>query len=407
VKIVFLNRYFYPDHSATSQLLTDLAFDLAAGGLAIHIITSRQRYDDPREVLPARESIRGVQVHRVWTLRFGRGRLIGRTFDYLTFYLSAAWRLAVLLAPGDVVVAQTDPPLVSVIAAVLARLRRGRLVNWIQDLFPEVATALGVRGIGEITAKALQYLRNKSFKQACYNVVLSGQMAQYVASLGLESKRVCIIHNWADGHLIRPILPEQNSLRRAWGLQGKFVVGYSGNMGRVHEFATILGAAKELRHDNEIVFLFIGGGAQRGWIAEEARRHGLQNLLFKPYQPRKRLAESLSVPDVHLVTLRPELEGLSVPSKFYGIAAAGRPTLFIGDPKGEIACLVRKYACGVSLVPGDSEGLIRVLYMLAAHPEYRAVLGSNARTSFAACFSKERGVGAWRALLLETMREVA
>jgi colanic acid biosynthesis glycosyl transferase WcaI len=126
VKIVFLNRYFYPDHSATSQLLTDLAFDLAARGLAIHVITSRQCYDNPREVLPARESIRGVQVHRVWTLRFGRGRLIGRTFDYLTFYLSAAWRLAVLLAPGDVVVAKTDPPLISVIAAVLARLRKGR-----------------------------------------------------------------------------------------------------------------------------------------------------------------------------------------------------------------------------------------------------------------------------------------
>ncbi len=110
MKIVFLNRYLYPDHSATSQLLTDLAFELAVGGLASHVITSRQRYDDPREILPAREFIRGVQVHRVWALRFGRGRLIGRTFDYLTFY-------------------KPDPPLISVIAALVARLRRGRLVN--------------------------------------------------------------------------------------------------------------------------------------------------------------------------------------------------------------------------------------------------------------------------------------
>ena len=107
---MFLNRYLYPDHSATSQLLTDLAFELAVGGLASHVITNRQRYDDPREVLPAREFIRGVQVHRVWALRFGRRRLIGRTFDYLTFY-------------------KADPPLISVIAALVARLRRGRLVN--------------------------------------------------------------------------------------------------------------------------------------------------------------------------------------------------------------------------------------------------------------------------------------
>src|SRR6185503_4809828 len=110
---------------------------------------------------------------------------------------------------------------------------------------------------------------------------------------------------------------EKNILRREWNLQDAFVVGYSGNMGRVHEFGTILDAAERLKSSVNIVFLFIGEGAQRNWIEEEARRRGLENIMFKPYQPRKKLGLSLTIPDVHLISLRRSMEGLIVPSKFY------------------------------------------------------------------------------------------
>ena len=143
--IIFLNRFFYPDHAATSQLLSDLAFALADGGREVHVITSRQRYDEPESLLPARERIRGVEVHRVWTSRFGRNWLPGRTMDYLTFYTSAAWTLFRLAHSDHVIVAKTDPPLISAVAAMVARLRGARLVNWLQDLFPEVAVASGLR----------------------------------------------------------------------------------------------------------------------------------------------------------------------------------------------------------------------------------------------------------------------
>jgi len=144
-KLIFVNRFFFPDHSATSQMVSDLAFALAAAGFDVQVVTSRLRYDDPAAELPGREAIAGVQVHRVRTTRFGRHLLPGRALDYLTFYLSAAWRLFRLLRRGDVVVAKTDPPLISVPVGWVAGLRGARLVNWLQDLFPEVAAALGIR----------------------------------------------------------------------------------------------------------------------------------------------------------------------------------------------------------------------------------------------------------------------
>ena len=175
-KIVFINRYFYPDHSATSQLLSDLAFDLASRGQEIHVITGCQLYGDPHAALSAEELIRGVHVHRVPTSRFGRGNLWGRAADYLTFYLGASWRLLRLIGQADIVVAKTDPPMMSVPASWVVKLKRGVLVNWVQDLFPEVATSLDVHGL-RFAAPMLKRLRNHSLRSGRTNVVLGEVMA--------------------------------------------------------------------------------------------------------------------------------------------------------------------------------------------------------------------------------------
>src|SRR5262245_7937270 len=173
VKLIFLNRFFYPDHSATSQMLSDLAFALAEDGCEVAVITSRQRYDAPTNSLPARETVGGVSIYRIWTSRFGRADLIGRMIDYATFYFSVAWRLWRLTGRGDVVIAKTDPPMLSVVAAPLCWLRNARLVNWLQDIFPETAQVLGVGGRRARTPfRLMQWLRTWSLKAADMNVVL-------------------------------------------------------------------------------------------------------------------------------------------------------------------------------------------------------------------------------------------
>lgn len=397
-RLVFVNRYFYPDHSATSQMLSDLVFALAGQGQDVAVITSRQIYDQPAARLAAGENVAGVRVHRVWTTTFGRDRLLGRAIDYLTFYAGAAWQLFRSVSAGDTVIAKTDPPLISVIAAGVARLRGAQLVNWIQDLFPEVALALGVRSIKPLSPLLLR-LRDRSLRAARVNVVLGEHMAKRVAARGIAHEHIRIIPNWADGRLIYPVSPAGNSLRKAWGLDDKFVIGYSGNMGRAHEFWTLVESAWTLRQDPGIAFLFIGAGAQRSWLEDEFRRRDVANVHFRPYQPREALAQSLSVPDVHVVTLRESLEGLIVPSKYYGIAAAGRAVVHIGDADGEIARILHGERCGYAVRSGDAQGLTDLLRQLARDPGRVQNLGHRARMAFMTRFDQPIAVQKWREAL--------
>lgn len=381
-------------------MLTDLAFALVDGKKDIRIITCRMAYDDPAARFSAHENVNGVRVSRVWTTRFGRKSLWGRALDYFTFYLSATWRLAAIISHGDIVVAKTDPPLISVPAAAVAKFKGATLINWIQDLFPEVACVLKIKGM-IIVSPVLRRLRNFSLRFARANVVLGRRMAQRVIAQGVRQETVTVIHNWADGSDIMPIPREQNRLRQEWGLRDELVVGYSGNMGRAHDFTTLVEAASLLNHDRRIVFLFVGDGAKRGWVEHEVKKRGLNNVIFKPYQPRDRLGQSLCVPDIHAISLQPELEGLIVPSKFYGVAAAGRPTLFIGDPAGEIAGILSAGGCGVSVRVGDADAVVRNLYELLANKETIVRMGQNARSVFEHSFDKEIAFAAWRRMLSE------
>jgi glycosyltransferase involved in cell wall biosynthesis len=423
VKLVFINRFFYPDHSATSQLLSDLAFALAARGHSVAVIASRQRYDAPGERLPPYEIIEGVAVHRVWTSRFGRANLAGRAIDYATFFLAAGWRLWRVLARGDVAVAKTDPPMLSVIAGPLCRWRGAKPVNWLQDIFPETAQALTVGGrLGLPVLFLLRRLRSRSLRAAHMNVVLGQRMAEHVVDLGVREDRIRVIPNWADGANIVPVEPAANALRREWQLGDAFVVGYSGNLGRVHEIDTLLeaitimetqeatvtatagpaaAAIREATPPPRVLWLFIGSGALYEALRAEATRRGLTSVRFKPYQPQARLAESLSAADVHLVSLRAELEGLIVPSKFYGIAAAGRPAIFVGDPDGEIARLVSHYQCGRTVTMGDGAGLARTVVELATTPEVCRRMGQRAREALDGELDRPIALARWETLLLE------
>ncbi len=397
-KIILINRYFHPDLSATSQMASDLAFAMARLGHDVRIVTSRQRYERPGERLPARECTLGVKIHRIWTTHFGGYGLAGRMLDYLTFYLSAFLTSLFLVSKGDVIIAKTDPPLISVVAWAVARVRGARLVNWLQDLFPEVAAGLGVvtrRGLIEPIIR----LRNLSLRKAERNVVLGEGMRKRLLAEGIPPDGIAVIPNWADGTRIQSVPAEMNALRREWNLVGRFVVGYSGNLGRAHEFETLIGAMKRLCESPHIVFVFIGGGAGMSRLRKAVEAAHLPNCRFFPYQPVEHLATSLSVPDVHVVSLRPQMEGLIVPSKIYGIVAVGRPTVFIGDPAGEVARLIAECCCGYSVRVGDDGALVSCLKTLEGDPELVAEMGRRGRACFDRRYDLAHGVRRWRAVL--------
>jgi colanic acid biosynthesis glycosyl transferase WcaI len=394
-RVVYVNRFFYPDHSATSQILTDVAVSQVERR-SVLVVTSRQRYEDPGADLPARENVRGVDVVRVWTTRFGRSRLALRAIDYLTFYLSSAWALLTRVRHGDIVVLKTDPPMLSVAFTGLVRLRGGLVVNWLQDLFPEVGQGLRVRGLTGRLGRWLVGLRNHSLRRARVNVCVGTRMQELLGRQAVTNSTV--IHNWADGDSIRPVDAAKNPLRSSWELTGRFVVGYSGNLGRAHDFEAILDAAERLRHRETLTFLFIGGGAGKPWLEEQVARRGLSSFLFKPYQPRSELGHSLTAPDAHLVSLKPEMEGFVVPSKFYGVAAAGRATIFLGDRQGEIARIVNEANCGVAVESHDAARLAETIESWIDDEDRVRQLGVNARAAFDRSYSMGAACAAWERL---------
>ena len=396
MKVVFVNRFFHPDLAPTGLHAADVAFDLATAGHEVHAVTSRLAYAGGGPGYAVEETVRGVQVRRVWTTRFGRGSLIGRACDYASFYVSAGWRLLRLLGAGDVVVAMTDPPLISVVAALAARLRGARLVNWLQDVFPEAAARSGMRLLSGPLGALARVLRDWSVRQAVVNVVLGERMAAELGRLA-PGARLHVVPNWADGTAVRPMAPEASALRPEWGLEGKFIVGYSGNLGRVHDCETLLAAARLLAQEHQVMFSFVGGG----FHFPRLRAAGLANVTVRGYVSEERLGESLAACDIHLVTLLPAFEGLIVPSKFYGAAAAGRAVIFIGDPDGEIARAIVAHGCGVTVAAGDAAGLAAAIRDLRVSPEKLRAMGARARAAFEREWNEPIALARWRQVIAE------
>ncbi|WP_029351216.1 glycosyltransferase family 4 protein [Bosea sp. 117] len=399
MRIILANRYFSPDESATSRMVSSLAFALAAQGIEVRVLTGRARYEAGAEPCPARETLSGTDVHRIWSTQFGRRTLPGRALDYLSFHASALMWLLTHTRRGDICIVCTDPPLLSCTAALALAATGGSLVNWIMDLYPELAIDAGLIPRGGLVARTTIRLRDLSLRAARCTVAPTRAMAKVVEDRGIPADRVSVLPHWASGEAIRPMPAERSVLRRCWGLDGKFVVGYSGNLGRSHEFGTLLDAASRLSGRADIVFLIVGDGFRRAQVEDGVRQRGLRNVMMQPLQPRELLSDCLAAADVHLVSLLPEMEPYVVPSKFFGIAAAARPTFFIGAPDGEIAQLLIAGDCGLSFRIGEAQQLADAIAAYAAAPERCRVAGENAFRLFGNAFTETRGVRDWNALL--------
>lgn len=401
MKAIFINRYFFPDTSATSQILSDLVFSLPSSGHDITVVTSRSSYIDNSVMHPKYEKINGVSVYRVWTTRFGKLNLIAKAIDYLSFYIFSAIKLFFLIKKGDVVVVKTDPPLISVLVFLLCKLKRARYINWLQDLFPEVGEKAGLSILSGNFGKMIKLIRNVSLRNAFCNVVIGDKMNALIASFGIRSERIKTIQNWSDIHKITVNSEIIKQYKEDWGLEHKFIVGYSGNFGRAHDYDTIVNAIELMKDDENTVFLFIGGGVYYEKLIEHIERKKIKNVVFKPYQPRDVLVNSLSVPDVHLISLVPSMEGLIVPSKYYGIAAVGKPVIFVGALDGEISTVLAAEKCGVSVESGNAGQLVIEIEGLRNNKNLLSIYGQNAHRLYENTYTKEIAVNKWQSLLEE------
>jgi glycosyltransferase involved in cell wall biosynthesis len=223
-------------------------------------------------------------------------------------------------------------------------------------------------------------------------------MRERCIAAGALPQRAVVIPNWSDPFVVRPMARDANGLRQQLANGARTVVMYSGNIGRGHDVATLIGAVRLLRDLRDISFVFIGDGASRREVEAAARE--LPNLRLAPYQPRDKLSESLSAGDLHLISLLPEVEGLIEPSKLYGIMAAGRPALFVGPPGSEVARTIERERCGRVFRNGDAEGLAAAIRDLAADPVEREAMGQRARAALEQRYSRSVATARFRELLL-------
>ena len=377
MKILLLNQFFWPDSAATSQLLTDLARGLAREGHTVYAISADGGY-----AVSAAGDPPPIEIHRVKALPFARGKL-GRMLSYLSFYISAAIRGLTLPRP-DLVLTLTTPPLISLLGTLISALRGSRHFIWEMDVYPDVAIDLGYFKANGLADRLTGFLADLSRRRADGIIALGECMKERLVRRGLSPGRIAVAENWADGNAIQP-LPRP-------GDPDKLVLLYSGNLGLAHDLDTLTESMRQLRSDDRFRFLFVGSGGRRGELRSFCEKHDVQSVELRPYVQRDSLSESLSAGDIGLVTQREACCGSVVPSKVYGLLAAGRPILFIGPKDATPARIVERFGCGWHIDCNDSSALTALLKYLAANRSEVAQAGERARQALVDHYDLPLGV---------------
>jgi glycosyltransferase involved in cell wall biosynthesis len=344
-RLAVFNQYYWPGVEATAHLFADLCEALAQD-FEVTVVTGRLR---GREDLPSADVRNGVRILRVSSAAFDRAQLAGRAANYVT-YLARAFRLGVSLPRQDVVLCGTDPPLVGDIALMVARRHRAPLVVLSEDVFPEIAVALNRLDPGPLVA-LLGMLVGLYLRNADRVVAIGETMADRLAAKGARRDRLTVIPNWTDVRAITP-QPKSNDWSRAQGLDSRFVVMHSGNVGHAQDLDTLIRAATLIRDLDDLAISIIGSGARHAELVRLSRVLETTQVRFLDFQPRDVLAQSLAAADVHVVGLAQGLAGYIVPSRLYSILAAGRPVIAAAEEESETARLVREVGCGLVVPPG-------------------------------------------------------
>lgn len=398
-RLLFLNRSYWPDTEATGQLLTALCEGLA-DDFDVHVLAGQPNSNHTQDADWQQQTVRnGVTIHRVRHSQFSKRSLLLKALNFVSFVLACRRHVTALPTP-DVVIFETDPFLLPFVADRLHRRTGCPMVGYLQDIYPDVAVALGkVRNSWWV-----RRLRKRLFEvyaRCDRMVVLSTDMKQLLLDGGIQEQRVRIIPNWADTDAIVPIDHASNPFRRHHNLQDKFVVMYSGNLGLTQRLEEFVEAAALLRDQPEIVFLLIGRGARKTDLERQVAELQLTNVRFLDYQPLDQLAESLSAADLHLIPLTAELCRCLMPSKLYGILAAGRPYLTNAPEGSELHGVTIQHDVGLTVSPGRPDEVADRIRSAMQQSKLLRQKGRAARELAKSRFSKSQAIESFRHMLSE------
>jgi len=397
LNVVFLNRSFYPDITATGQLLSELCQDLVKRhGCRVTVIAARPLIKDAaaKEVsfkrrLVRRQTWEGVEILRVRSTAFSPVSFFKRVLNYLSYFFLAIFA-SFRIKSAELVVTLTDPPIIGFVGLWIARRFKIPLVISVRDLFPEAARGLGSRQ-NYLMNLILDYANRFLLKKADWVVALGNQMRdKLIKEKGVPHNRISIIYDWADTRNIKPS-PKDNSFSRAQKINDNFVVMYAGNIGASSGLTMLVEAANLLRDYSDMLFVFIGEGIMKNNLMELARQYKLENTRFFSFQPRNILSEVFSSADIFVIALKEDLSGYSVPCKLYSIMASGRPYVASVGKNCEVSQMTAEFDSGVIAESQNSRALADKILYLYANKEARGKLGENARKA-AALFDRQAQV---------------
>ncbi len=378
-RLLFLNRSFWPDNEATGQLLTQLCEDLVQD-FDVDVICGHPLHGDKikEETHPFGPSL---NIHRVNHTRFAKGSIVGRLTNLLTFTFSAYRKMQRVPIP-DVVITETDPFFLALLGRKLQKRTGCRFIAYLQDIYPDVAVALGKASEGFLIKK-LRHLLFNCYKKADRVIVLSNDMKQTCKQHGVSESSLRVLPNWTDTTKIVP-QKQNNAFRMINGWNDKFLVMYSGNLGLAHELNALIDAAAMLKDNDTIHFVIIGEGVQKKAITQRVTENNLANITIMEKQPYEKLAESLSAADVHFVSLKSGVEQCLFPSKVYGILASGSPLLALASKSSELIQFIEEEqlgeVCDIDQPETKvAESLANSIVSLAENKDLAGEMGQRAR----------------------------
>jgi glycosyltransferase involved in cell wall biosynthesis len=374
MRILLLNQFYPPDPAPTGQALHDLARVLKERGHGVQVLCSRGAYAGAARYA-AREDLDGIEVRRLPGPHLGRASLMRRGLDYASFHAAALAAVLTARPRPDLVLALTTPPFIGLAAAAAARGRGLVHAHWVMDVYPDALAALGLVAPNGLRMRALQQLARAQLRGAGLVLGLGAVMDQRLADYAPATAPRAWVPLW--GEPIGAAGADVGSVRRARGWSPDDIVFmYSGNLGLGHRFGEILEAARRLGPAGP-KWAFAGGGPRRVEVERFAREEPGVRVELLPYVPRESLPASLAAADVHLATLSPGWEGVSVPSKIAAVFSVGRPAIFVGPRRSEAAEWIAESGGGW-VVPEDDVDALLAAVRAAREPGERSRRGARA-----------------------------
>jgi colanic acid biosynthesis glycosyl transferase WcaI len=371
-KLLFLNRVFGPEAEATGMLLAELAEDLAAEH-DVTVICARAP-SERRRVWPLieRERYGAVMVVRTFAPNIAKSRGCLRYLDLIVYFVLAS--CAAMRERADIVITETDPPLLGLLGAMLKWLWRCPFVYYCQDIYPDVAAVSGALRFRPLLA-LLGWANNRAYRRADATVVLASDMGGLLRRKGIAAEKIVVVPNWMDCRKVRP--PRFDT--RVSSQRDAFVVMYAGNIGWTQNLEAVLDAAELMREEPRVKFAIVGEGARKAHLQERAKLMHLRNFEFFDRVATNELSDMLANCDLHLIPLQAGVAGCMVPSKVYGILAAGRPFVAMMERHAEVARIASESKVGFVVAPGDATGLAGVIREAASNRGMLEEMGARAR----------------------------